>query len=494
MIAGTRIRERHLELARAWGLGAPVQATGELRRRTAARLAAADRADVWLALAVLGGRLPKPDEVVEWARFIEERGATAFVARIERRATLRGLRDDVEVVTDQLVVDVEHTAKTKLATGIQRVVRKTLEAGERSGRHDGLLVGWDRNMTTLRLLSDEERDNAIHGGREISDVKGPKTVVVPWRCDFALLELAIEEPRTDRIAALAEFSGNRTGVIGFDCVPITSGETVGVGMGAAFARNLCAVAHFDRVAAISEAAAREYDGWRGMLAGTGLTGPEIRPIPLATEAPEDEGVGTDEAMEVLGSDDLPLVLVVGSHEPRKNHLAILFAAERLWRDGAEFCLTFVGGNSWNSEGFSESIAELEREGRPVKSVRGISDGVLAAGYRNARAVLFPSLNEGFGLPVVESIASGTPVLTSRFGSMAEIGAGRGALLVDPRDDDDLVRGLREIIDDEAVRARLHEELGRFEARSWVQYADDLWGFLFPERVGDAPMMPEDSRE
>ena len=138
--------------------------------------------------------------------------------------------------------------------------------------------------------------------------------------------------------------------------------------------------------------------------------------------------GLREGLE-LGS--VPMVLIVGSHEPRKNHVAVLLAAERLWREGSAFHLVFVGSTGWRSERFDGLVGRLVAAGRSVQVLRRVSEETLWAAYRAARFTVFPSLAEGFGLPVAESLASGTPVVTSNFGSMAEIGQAGGALLVDP---------------------------------------------------------------
>jgi glycosyltransferase involved in cell wall biosynthesis len=276
---------------------------------------------------------------------------------------------------------------------------------------------------------------------------------------------------------MAEFSGSTAAVIGFDCVPLTSAETTAYGMSGGFAWNLAAVARMDRVAAISSSAATEYRGWRQMLPGAGLRGPEITAIPLPVEAADPSVEVLAEARELLLSRDLPMVLVVGSHEPRKNHLAVLHAAELLWRDGVPFALTFVGGNSWNSDRFFARLAELQANQRPVRSLSALPDRLLWAAYRLARCTVFPSLNEGFGLPVAESLASGTPVITSNFGSMRELASGGGALLVDPRDDHDLARALRGLLTDDELHRRLSKEAQALPVRTWDEYAAEAWRYL-----------------
>jgi glycosyltransferase involved in cell wall biosynthesis len=174
---------------------------------------------------------------------------------------------------------------------------------------------------------------------------------------------------------------------------------------------------------------------------------------------------------------MPMVLVVGSHEPRKNHRAVLHAAELLWREGLNFSLLFVGGNSWNSERFTRALHDLQAAGRPVHAVRALTDDLLRAAYTIAYCTLFPSFNEGFGLPVAESIASGTPVITSNFGSMREIAEPGGALLVDPRDDHDIARALRKLLTDDALRASLARETRARPERTWEDYAEQSWDYL-----------------
>lgn len=268
----------------------------------------------------------------------------------------------------------------------------------------------------------------------------------------------------------------RTGVIGYDCVPVTSSETVALGVGH-FARNLAAVKYMDRVAAISTSSATEYEGWRQSLGGLGLSGPRVAAVTLPAEvpasAPTQGGFGEDASPDGR----LPLVLVVGSHEPRKNHLAVLHAAELLWREGLGFRLTFVGGRGWGSEPFVAALDRLRSQGRPVSMATSFDDPTLFAAYRQARFTVFPSLNEGFGLPLAESLACGTPAVTSDFGSMREIAGDGGALLVDPRDDHSIADAMRRLLLDDGLLARLRDEAARRPVRTWDNYAQDAWTYL-----------------
>ena len=116
---------------------------------------------------------------------------------------------------------------------------------------------------------------------------------------------------------------------------------------------------------------------------------------------------------------------------------------------------------------------------PVRAISAVSDSLLWSAYRLAYLTVFPSLNEGFGLPVGESLSAGTPVVTSGFGSMKEIAVDGGAIFVDPRDDDDVYRGMRAGLLDPELHARLTAEAARLSQRGWAEYAESLWQYFVP---------------
>jgi glycosyltransferase involved in cell wall biosynthesis len=450
-------------------------------------LAGAGPEEVWLAIAVLTGQLPDSAGVLRTLRAMRLDGPLTALAEALADAGQLDATDwpPVEVISDRVVIDVHHTATTSLATGIQRVAREAVRRWRRD--HELLLLGWTDGHTALRYLKAGELA-AVLGGSS-GDVSRTATsngagVVVPWRCSHVLPELIVDPPQAHRYQALARFARSRTGSISFDCVPLLTAETCADGMAGGFACYLAALGHLDRVATISESAASEYRGWRAMLCGTGLPGPEIRSIALPMESRTPSDTALREARELMIVGQLPMVLAVGNHEPRKNHLALLHAAEMLWRQGLQFSLTFVGGNAWNSERFTARVEALCDASRPVQAVLGLPDDLLWAAYRLAYCTVFPSLHEGFGLPVAESLASGTPVITSPFGSMREIAGSGGALLADPRDDKALADALRRLLVDRSLRDRLAAETSRLALRTWDEYASQTWSWLVEEPLHD----------
>lgn len=450
----------------------------DLRRRALmAELRDAPPSRVWLSMAVLSARLPDVATTIEVARLGRLDGPESVLdAAIAQMDTVEPAR--VTIAEGETVVDVHLTARRPRFTGIQRVARRL--SRQWTADHQVRLVGWQDDMTALIDLTEEERRHVLTD--ELTPAAEPpdgsrRTVVVPWRGTYLLPEVAIGPSLTPRLQALAEFSGSRSGVVGFDCVPLASSETTDPGTPSHFAGNLAAVRHMDRLAAISHSAAREYCGWQTMVRAAGFAGPQIRGIALATEPVEPDEAALDEARRRFLVGDLPMVLVVGTHEPRKNHAAVLHAAEALWRRGLRFSLSFIGPDGWRSEDFGPALERLQAAGRPVDNAAHVEESVLWAAYSLARLTLFPSLNEGYGLPVAESVAAGTPVVTSNFGSMAEIAEGGGVLLVDPRDDHAIADGVARLLEDDGLHTRLAAEARARPIRTWAAYADEVWAYL-----------------
>jgi len=157
------------------------------------------------------------------------------------------------------------------------------------------------------------------------------------------------------------------------------------------------------------------------------------------------------------------VVFVGTREPRKNLPGLLEAWRRLDRDDA--ALVLVGPSGWG-EAADESTFP-----RNVSMTGFVDDRTRDALYRGAVASCYPSLFEGFGLPVLESMALGCPVVTSTGTSTEELVEGGAGLAVDPRDPDAVGAAIASILDDADLRARLVATgRQRAEAHTWAHAA------------------------
>jgi len=167
----------------------------------------------------------------------------------------------------------------------------------------------------------------------------------------------------------------------------------------------------------------------------------------------------------------PFFLFVGTLEPRKNLPRLMDAYEAFLTSdqarevSAELVpdLVLVGGRGWKDSRLRARMADLRGRGRlRILDYCDLDD--LWELYCSALALVFPSLNEGFGLPVLEAMAAGLPVLTADRSGTAEV-AGEKALLVDPENTRDIAAGLARLAFDGNLRVKLANE-GRGRAREW----------------------------
>lgn len=164
----------------------------------------------------------------------------------------------------------------------------------------------------------------------------------------------------------------------------------------------------------------------------------------------------------------PYVLFVGTVEPRKNLAAVVAAMAGL--DGRGVDLALVGPDGWN-EDLRARCAVLSDTDVVVHHLGFVPDGDLPALYAGCAAFCYPSLREGFGLPVLEAMAHGAPVVTSAGTATAEV-AGPDALVVDPRDHAAVGEALERILDDPDLADDLRER-GRVRAGTytWARTAE-----------------------
>jgi glycosyltransferase involved in cell wall biosynthesis len=181
--------------------------------------------------------------------------------------------------------------------------------------------------------------------------------------------------------------------------------------------------------------------------------------------------GTLDAQETQTLPAAGFVLAVGTLEPRKNLPRLVEAYRRLDRSLHEaHPLVVVGALGWETGATLDALRSL---GSRCTMLGHVSDAALAELYRRCSVFCYPSLGEGFGLPVLEAMAAGAAVLTSNLSSLPEVG-GDAVDYVDPRDTASIAAGLHRMLEDEPHRAQLGSRArARAAEFSWSRFAETV---------------------
>lgn len=212
--------------------------------------------------------------------------------------------------------------------------------------------------------------------------------------------------------------------------------------------------HADLVLVPSEATAAE-------CREHGFDPDRLRLVPWGVDVAEVDDDAVARALERRGL-RRPYVLFVGTMEPRKNLQGLVEAMALL--AGRELDLVLVGPEGWN-EDVAALLARLDGTGIGVHALGFLAPDELPPLFAGCDAFCFPSLREGFGMPVLEAMAHGAPVVTSSGTATAEVG-GDAALLVEPQDHDAIAKALARILDDPTLADDLRAR-GRARAAGYT---------------------------
>lgn len=463
--------------------------TAELVGRLAACLEPTDHRQVWLVHAVLAARLPPPDAVLASARRAVLDGAPTVIADALVRALdpsadlapdanlMTEIPDHVgwpavEVIERQIILDVGGLADEHRHRAAVPVVGPVARTWDREW--SPMLLRWDRRSTALHRLGPSEHaqlhaDEPWEPGRPES-----ATVVVPWCCTYLLTEPPLVRNRVRALIGLLEYSGSTGTGLGYDLSAMSASQWNEPGDGGRLTLSLSASRRLRRIVATSEATATELRGWVTSLAGTGLTGPELSVAPLGVDPPPD--VGSDPTLTPAPDAEapVPVVLVVGPHEPVANNETALRALAQLASDGPAFSVEVLDAGGARGAKVAELADRLGEAGPAVKVIASPTSQLRFAAYRRAAVVVAPVLGGGFARTVAEALACSTPVITADHGAGAEATRGGGAILVDPRSATAIAEAVGRVIADPALRALLATDAASAGHRTFSDFAEDAW--------------------
>lgn len=426
----------------------------------------------WLLLVALTGALPTLHQL-EDARLTLSAAGPAELVGTAVASEVGPARGHLSTRRGGTFVDVTVTAGTANLAGVPRVVRQLVQSwGEPAGVH---YVVWDEHA--LRTLDDGERERL--GLPSTPDGLPPGSWVVPYDATLVVLEVLRPEAHAQAVEAMAHAGVIDLRGLVYDLASLV--ETHPDAARGPFLHHLSALSRASRVSAISKAVAADVGDYFSVFSRNGRHCPALAGHVL----PEDPGwqgeidpeVVASLAARLRGDPRWPLVTVVSSLHRRKNHARFLAVCEQLWNEGLPFRVLAIEGTGSRLPAVAAATDRLIEQGRPLTLLSRLSEAELRAAYGSAHVSVYASLAEGYGLPIVESLAAGTPVITSAHGSMAEVAEGGGVLTVDPRDEDALAEALRSVLTDTALHDRLLRALSARPQSTWPDYAHTLGAYF-----------------
>jgi glycosyltransferase involved in cell wall biosynthesis len=398
-----------------------------------------------------------------------------------------------------LLLDLTHTSHTQARTGVQRVARQLHAALCAQGGE--IAVCFDPWQKIWRTLEPWEEKNLATEAAAAS-----RGASWPWRARLrGTLRRRLGHPSTLNLqpstfnsgsasllvpeifspgvatalpALFAQARGPRVAIF-HDAIALKLPELTPAKTVARFPAYLRELLAFDGIAANSEDSRQsllDYWQWLGVS-----NPPPVEAIPLGLSLPA-PGAGR---ISNLKSEISNSILCVGSVEGRKNHLALLDACEQLWARGLHFELHLIGlSHPQTGRAALDKIAALKVAGRPLRYSGPVDDATVATAYDACQFTVYPSLMEGFGLPVLESLAHGKPCVCSSRGALGEAARDGGCVTLDSMDADSLAAAILRLLQNPSALAALAAAARARTFRSWRDYAAELaaWMTTLPRRA------------
>jgi glycosyltransferase involved in cell wall biosynthesis len=296
-------------------------------------------------------------------------------------------------------------------------------------------------------------------------------------------ELMYGAERADQFVRYVHRRGWRVALIFHDAIPVQRPEYVPPTLPARHADYMRAFSHADLILPNSEASA---EGWREFMAKEGLKSPPVRTITLACDIPGAPRVSADAAaarQRPKAAGEPVRMLCVSTLEPRKNHKSLLEAFELAVarRPDLPMELDLVGSPYVDAQDIADRArAAIKRLPGRVRWHEKVEHGRLRQFYEEADFTVYPSVLEGFGLPVIESLWFGCPCVCANFSVMAENAADGGCLTVDVRDPDALAGAIIKMVESPDLRRRLAVEGAARKLKTWRDYAEEVLAALANE--------------
>jgi glycosyltransferase involved in cell wall biosynthesis len=389
---------------------------------------------------------------------------------------------------NNLFIDLTNTAHMPALTGVQRVSRCLYyECNQLSS--NALPITFDKFVNEWRELKNWEIQN-LHCQKPsrkrsprwplfaklskykhyFSSNKSTK-ISLPQNANFIVPEI-FSRATASKYEVLFSYIQGRKIAVFHDAIALKHPQFMSRENVAWFPLYMNILAKFDGVAAVSQLSKSELVEWWEWC-GLEKT-PPVEVIPLGSDLPPLSSHRQNKDINKT----IPTILSVATIEVRKNHIVLLEACEILWREGVDFSLKLAGSvQRHTGKPTLDKILQLQKNGRPLFLHEACEESLLTQLYDECSFTVFPSIAEGFGLPVIESLRHNRPCVFWKHGALAEHKNLGGAVALDTMDAVSLANTLRELLLDNNLLSTTMQKIQQSQLRSWQNYAIDLLEWL-----------------
>jgi len=439
-------------------------------------------------LASFPGRLPWADTLAAW---LDEIRTLARTRVSQNQVGARRL----------LFVDVSNSVRDNANSGVVRVTRQLTRRLRADDRFDLIFVQWDHALRSYVPIQTGDTHLSSYGGP--TDVIGPLTADTPPQFALDILgfgrdphapappialipEVILDGSMGDRLRWL-RYRGFTISMVLHDLIPIYHPQYCHADVVSGFASYIAGAQTADQCISVSRNTLADFLRFcderrarRPSSLSVVWSPAQLNNLPRVTK------LAKPELKEIR-------ILCVSTIEPRKNHRKLLDAylllAKR--RPDLSLRLVLVGNSYIGGEELLASITQATEGGAAIDWIGVVDDEELARQYRLARFTVYPSLVEGFGLPILESLWLGRPCICSSTGVMAELAKEGGCLMVDVMDAVSLSSALERLATDDALHRELGEAALRRNLTTWDDHARRVGDTL--AALGDLGRHPPDER-
>ena len=368
----------------------------------------------------------------------------------------------------RIFFDLTNLLKVRSLTGIQRVVRNVLREMQAHWPGELCYLTYSVELDSFARIGADALTRFLQEGTDL-----PEEALSAFSVDdfhpgdvfFDLDAVWNNDYKRSSLLPLLKSRGVRVAVYVYDIIPVIYPQFSYQNTVSHFLNYLGAHLQYADLILVSAEATKEM--LKDLEAQLGL--PEIPCVvcPLGADfiaEPDEDDPGIPPEVRALAGKRY--ILSVGTIEPRKNHRLLLDAYDRaLGEMGVE--LVFAGKRGWNVD---ELMARIERTAEKSPGFHhfiGLPDAAIDFLYRHAFLTAFPTFMEGFGLPIVESLQRGTPVIASDIPVLREVG-GDACVYFPPEDPEAFLQAVRALLEDPSAEAALRGQVKTFVPLSWEE--------------------------